>query len=286
MQYIKSYISGMEFTLEEMRGQLAKLKTRISAACAQAGRSRESVLLVWVSKFHPAEAVENAIALGAKVFGENRVQEAESKFSERRVALDGSTVQCHVIGPVQSNKLKKAAIVADCIHSIASMEAVEKLEKVCAALPGEKVAVHPGEKVAASGKTLEILFQVNAGEEETKSGLDVANADAFLAELERVAGACGPDGRSEKFPHLKFRGLMTIGKNTGVAEDSRECFAFLRNLQQKYLARGGVFANFDQLSMGMTGDLEVAIEEGSTMIRVGTALFGERDYSKPVNDPV
>ncbi len=249
----------MEFTLEEMRGQLAKLETRISAACAQAGRSRESVLLVWVSKFHPAEAVENAIALGAKVFGENRVQEAESKFSERRVALDGCPVQCHVIGPVQSNKLKKAAIVADCIHSIASMEAVEKLEKVCAGL----------------NKTLEILFQVNAGEEETKSGLDIARADEFLAALE---------GRD--FPHLKFRGLMTIGKNTGVAEDSRECFAFLRNLQQKYLAKGGVFANFDQLSMGMTGDLEVAIEEGSTMIRVGTALFGERDYSKPVNDPV
>lgn len=267
----------MEFTLDEMREHLNTLETRIAAACKQAGRSRESVKLIWVSKFHPAEAVENAIALGAKVFGENRVQEAETKFSERRIALDGSTVQCHVIGPVQSNKLKKAAIVADCIHSIANMEAVEKLEKVCAGLAD---AAHP------EGKTLEILFQVNAGEEETKSGLDVANADAFLAELERVAGACGPDGKSEKFPHLKFRGLMTIGKNTGVAEDSRECFAFLRNLQQKYLARGGVFANFDQLSMGMTGDLEVAIEEGSTMIRVGTALFGERDYSKPVNDPV
>lgn len=267
----------MEFTLEEMRGQLAKLETRISAACEKAGRSRESVLLVWVSKFHPAEAVENAIALGAKVFGENRVQEAETKFSERRMALDGSTVQCHVIGPVQSNKLKKAAIVADCIHSIANMEAVEKLEKVCAGLAD---AAHP------EGKTLEILFQVNAGEEETKSGLDVANAEAFLTELEARAGACDAAGKSENFPHLRFRGLMTIGKNTGVAEDSRECFAFLRNLQQKFFARGGVFANFNQLSMGMTGDLEVAVEEGSTMIRVGTALFGERDYSKPVNDPV
>lgn len=258
----------MEFTLDEMREHLNVLESRIAAACAAAGRSRESVLLVWVSKFHPAEAVENAIALGAKVFGENRVQEAELKFSERRTALDGSKVQCHVIGPVQSNKLKKAAIVADCIHSIASIEALEKLEKVCAALSGENGSV---------GKILEILFQVNAGEEETKSGLDVANADEFLAALE---------SRAADFPHLKFRGLMTIGKNTGVAEDSRECFAFLRKLQQKYLAKGGVFANFDQLSMGMTGDLEVAIEEGSTMIRVGTALFGERDYSKPVNDPV
>ena len=252
----------MEFTLEEMREHLAALEVRISEACKIAGRGRDSVKLVWVSKFHPAEAVANAIALGATDFGENRVQEAELKFSQPLTAKDGSRVRCHVIGPVQSNKLKKAAIVADCIHSIASIEAVEKLEKVC----------------AAQDKVLEILFQINAGEEETKSGLDVLEAEAFLADLEtRGANA---------FPHLRFRGLMTIGKNTGVAEDSRECFAFLRNLQQKFLAKGGAFANFDQLSMGMTGDLEVAIEEGSTMIRVGTALFGERDYSKPVNDPV
>ena len=266
----------MEFTLEEMREHLATLEARIAEACKIAGRSRESVKLVWVSKFHPAEAVENAISLGATDFGENRVQEAELKFSEPRMAKDGSRVRCHVIGPVQSNKLKKAAIVADCIHSIASIEAVEKLEKVCAALPGENGA----------GKILDILFQVNAGEEETKSGLDVHEAEAFLNQLAEKAGAATDDGKSENFSHLRFRGLMTIGKNTGVAEDSRECFAFLRGLRDKFLARGGAFAHFDQLSMGMTGDLEVAIEEGSTMIRVGTALFGERDYSKPVNDPV
>lgn len=265
----------MEFTLDEMRGHLATLEARIAEACKIAGRSRDSVKLVWVSKFHPAEAVENAISLGATDFGENRVQEAELKFSEPRKALNGERVRCHVIGPVQSNKLKKAAIVADCIHSIASIEAVEKLERVCAALPGTDGA----------GKILDILFQVNAGEEETKSGLDVHEAEAFLADLEKRAGAASADGKSENFPHLRFRGLMTIGKNTGVAEDSRECFAFLRGLQQKFLAKGGAFAKFDQLSMGMTGDLEVAIEEGSTMIRVGTALFGERDYSKPVNDP-
>ena len=250
----------MEFTLEEMRGHLATLEARIAEACKVAGRSRESVKLVWVSKFHPAEAVENAISLGATDFGENRVQEAELKFSAPRMAKDGSRVRCHVIGPVQSNKLKKAAIVADCIHSIASIEAVEKLERVCAALPGTD---------ASQGKILDILFQVNAGEEETKSGLDVHEAEAFLNQL--TVG---------NFPHLRFRGLMTIGKNTGVAEDSRECFAFLRTLQQKFLAKGGAFAHFDQLSMGMTGDLEVAIEEGATMIRVGTALFGERDYMK------
>ena len=145
----------MEFTLDEMREHLAALEARIGEACKIAGRSRESVKLVWVSKFHPAEAVENAIALGATDFGENRVQEAELKFSEPRTAKDGSRVRCHVIGPVQSNKLKKAALVADCIHSIASIEAVEKLEKVCAAAAN------------GQGKVLDILFQVNAGEEET-----------------------------------------------------------------------------------------------------------------------
>ena len=257
----------MEFTLDEMREHLAALEARISEACKIAGRSRDSVKLVWVSKFHPAEAVVNAIALGATDFGENRVQEAELKFSEPRTAKDGSRVRCHVIGPVQSNKLKKAALVADCIHSIASIEAVEKLEKVCAAAAN------------GQGKVLDILFQVNAGEEVTKSGLDVHEAEAFLEDLEKRAGAAA-DGKSENFPHLRFRGLMTIGKNTGVPEDSRECFAFLRGLRDKFLAHGGAFAQFDQLSMGMTLDLEVAIEEGSTMIRVGTALFGERDYSK------
>lgn len=245
----------MEFTLEEMREHLAVLEARIAEACKIAGRDRDSVRLVWVSKFHPSEAVENAIALGAKDFGENRVQEAELKFSVKRPGI-----RCHVIGPVQSNKLKKAAVVADCIHSIANMDAVEKLEKIC----------------AGQNKVLDILFQVNAGEEETKSGLEIHEAENFLNELMAHAPC----------PHLRFRGLMTIGKNTGVAEDSRECFAFLRKLRDQFFAKGGVFANFDQLSMGMTGDLEVAIEEGSTMIRVGTALFGERDYSKPVNDPV
>ena len=254
----------MEFTLDEMREHLAALEARIDEACKIVGRSRESVKLVWVSKFHPAEAVVNAISLGATDFGENRVREAELKFSQPRMALNGERVRCHVIGPVQSNKLKKAALVADCIHSIASIEAVEKLEKVC----------------AEHNKVLDILFQVNAGEEETKSGLDVHEAEAFLEDLEKRAGSADANGKSENFPHLRFRGLMTIGKNTGVAEDSRECFAFLRGLRDKFLAKGGAFAHFDQLSMGMTGDLEVAIEEGSTMIRVGTALFGERDYTR------
>ncbi len=235
-----------EFSLDEMRTAHERLESRISLACERCDRSRESVRLVWVSKFHPMESVEKALLLGAKDFGENRVQEAVEKFSVKRPG-----VRCHIIGPVQSNKLKKAALVADCIHSVASVEAVEKLERIC----------------AEADRTLDILFQVNAGEEETKSGLSVHEAEAFLLALERHSPCA----------HLRFRGLMTIGKNTGVAEDSRECFAFLRNLGRKFLDRGGIFREFDQLSMGMTGDLEVAIEEGATMIRVGTALFGERE---------
>lgn len=234
----------MELSIEEMKERLYLLEKRIANAKEKAGRISDNIKLIWVSKFHAREAVENAISLGATEFGENRVQEAESKFSVKR---DG--IRCHIIGPVQSNKLKKAALVADCIHSISSVEALEKLEKVC----------------AENEKVLEILFQVNAGEEETKSGLDVSFAEEFLQSLEE-----------KEFPHLKFRGLMTIGKNTGDAEDSRECFAFLRNLQQQFLKKGGVFSEFTELSMGMTLDLEVAIEEGATMIRVGTALFGER----------
>lgn len=234
----------MELSLDEMKERLHLLEKRITSAKEKAGRISDNIKLIWVSKFHTREAVENAISLGAIEFGENRVQEAESKFSVKR---DG--IRCHIIGPVQSNKLKKAALVADCIHSISSVEALEKLEKVC----------------AENEKVLEILFQVNAGEEETKSGLDVSFAEEFLQSLEE-----------KEFPHLKFRGLMTIGKNTGNPEDSRECFAFLRNLQQQFLKKGGVFSEFTELSMGMTLDLEVAIEEGATMIRVGTALFGER----------
>ena len=235
----------MEFTLSEMKSHLEILETRIKNACQKANRKRDEIKLIWVSKFHPTEAVENAITLGAKDFGENRVQEAEQKFSVKRPGI-----KCHIIGPVQSNKLKKAAIVADYIHSIANTEALEKLEHIS----------------AGQNKILNILFQINAGEEETKSGVDVSGAEDFLNSL-------------KEYPHLNYKGLMTIGKNTGCAEDSRNCFAFLKNLQQKFYNRDSRFKNFTELSMGMTLDLEVAIEEGATMLRVGTALFGERDYS-------
>jgi pyridoxal phosphate enzyme (YggS family) len=216
--------------------------TRIDKACEASKRDPASVRLIWVSKTQPVSAVEKAIALGARDFGENRVQEALEKFLPQREG-----VVCRIIGPVQKNKLRKAVQVAQTIDSVADLESVQKLEALC----------------EETNKNLEILFQVNASEEATKSGLSMQEAFDFLS--------CLPEPK-----RLVYKGLMTIGKNTGNPEDSRICFAFLRNLRDKLFNAQAKFAKFTELSMGMTDDLEVAIAEGSTMVRVGTALFGRR----------
>lgn len=233
---------SVELAAQEMKKNLTLLNQRIAYAAASCGRSEKEITLIWVSKFHTQDAVDTAYELGAREFGENRVQEALEKFTIKKAGM-----RCHIIGPVQSNKLKKAAAVADVIHSMDSIASIEKLNSYC----------------AAEDKVLDILIQVNASEEDTKSGLSMGDAAAFLEALPECS-------------HLRYRGLMTIGKNTGNAEDSREGFAFLRTLRDKMQNTGGKFAFFTELSMGMTGDLEVAIEEGATMIRVGTALFGSR----------
>ena len=234
----------MSLTLEaqEMKKNLTLLNQRIASATASCGRSEKDIALIWVSKLHPQESVDIAYELGAREFGENRVQEALEKFTTKKTGM-----RCHIIGPVQSNKLKKAAGVADFIHSMDSIASIEKLNSYC----------------AAEDKVLDILIQVNASEEDTKSGLSMGDAAAFLEALPECS-------------HLRYRGLMTIGKNTGNAEDSREGFAFFRTLRDDFVNRDSRFTHFTELSMGMTGDLEVAIEEGATMIRVGTALFGSR----------
>jgi len=219
-----------------------QILTRIAVACEASGRSPASVCLVWVSKTQPVSAVESAIALGARVFGENRVQEALEKFLPQR-----SGVVCRIIGPVQKNKLRKAMQVAQAIDTVADLESVNKLEALC----------------EEANKNLDILFQINTSEEATKSGLSMQEAFDFLSAL--------PEPK-----RLIYKGLMTIGKNTGNPEDSGVCFAFLRNLRDKLFNTQPKFKDFTELSMGMTDDLEVAIAEGATMVRVGTALFGGR----------
>lgn len=232
----------MTHPLEEMRIRLETLNARIETACKRCGRELRDIKLIWVSKFQSVEAVENAILLKAKDFGENRVQEAVEKLSPLRPGI-----RCHIIGPIQKNKLRKAAWVADVVHTVADTETLLKLETICAEM----------------NKNLEVLFQINTSEENSKSGISMKVAEGFFENLPET-------------PHLFYRGLMTIGKNTGNPEDSRLGFAFLREIQKKLRSRGGVFSEFSELSMGMTDDLEVAIEEGATMLRVGTALFGSR----------
>jgi len=228
--------------LEKMQTNKRIILDRISKACELAGRDPASVRLVWVSKMQPVSAVEAAIALGAADFGENRVQEALEKFLPQR-----SGISCRIIGPVQKNKLRKAVQVAQAIDSVADLESVLKLEALC----------------EEAGKNLDVLFQVNASEEASKSGLSMQEAFDFLRDL--------PEPK-----RLVYKGLMTIGKNTGNPEDSRGCFAFLRDLRDRIFNSQPKFEHFSELSMGMTDDLEVAVAEGATMVRIGTALFGKR----------
>lgn len=215
---------------------------RIEKACGACNRNSNEINVVWVSKTQPVLLVEEAIALGAKEFGENKVQEALEKFSQQREGIS-----CRIIGHVQKNKLRKAVSVANAIDSIVDLESVLKLEELC----------------EEANKSLDILFQVNTSEESTKSGLLMQNAYDFLMSLPAPK-------------RLVYKGLMTIGKNTGNPEDSRTCFAYLKTLRNKLFNSQDKFKNFSELSMGMTDDLEIAIAEGSTMLRIGTALFGKR----------
>ena len=232
------------YRVQELAANALHVQERIETACVQCGRRKEDVRLIWVSKTHPIEDIEAAVCAGATDFGENKLQESLEKFS---IPRPGITV--HLIGPVQSNKWRKAVGVADWIHSAGSLDELLKYNMLSAEL----------------GKKLNVLIQVNTSGEPSKSGLCMDNADDFLRSL--------PD-----FSHLHLRGLMTIGKNTGVAEDSREGFAWLRGLRDHIRKPDGAFAAFTELSMGMTDDLEIAIAEGSTMVRVGSAIFGKRMY--------
>jgi PLP dependent protein len=234
----------------ELKKNALEIQKKIALACERSNRALEEVTLVWVSKNHPQEAVKNALELGAYHFGENRVQEALSKFDEPHAA-DYPSHEVHIIGPLQSNKIRKAVQVADWIHTLSSVKHLQKINEVALEL----------------GKKVNVLFQVNATGEVSKSGLSLIDMKSFLEQLPH-------------YSNVIYRGLMTIGLNSGVAEDSKVFFGDIKSLQESFLDTDERFDHFNQLSMGMSGDLEVAIEQGSTLIRIGTALFGRRDYSE------
>lgn len=202
--------------------------------------------LVAVSKFHPASSVIEAAEAGQILFGENRVQEASEKFDE--VAKKFPAAQLHIIGHLQRNKVKEAVRIASCIQSVDRAEIIDEIEKRCAEI----------------GKEIEILFEYHTGEE-SKSGFE--SEDEIRAALKNFSNG--------KYPHIKVRGFMTMAPFT---EDENAIRASFKKLRELSISMQSEFPQFDleELSMGMSGDFKIAIEEGSTMVRVGTAIFGER----------
>jgi pyridoxal phosphate enzyme (YggS family) len=239
-------------TQTELAQNLGKVNDTIEAACRQAQRSREEITLIAVTKMHPAVAISAAAELGLRHIGENKVQEFDSKqqdWTELRARL---ALQAHLIGHLQSNKAARAVALFDSIDSLDSLRLAERLETAAASL----------------NRTVPVLLEIKLSEEESKSGLSPGSAELETL-LERL-----PD-----LPHLSPRGLMTVPPYLRDAEAVRPYFRRLRELRDQYAQRHPRL-RLDALSMGMTHDYAVAIAEGSTEIRLGTALFGARDYSR------
>jgi hypothetical protein len=219
---------------------LADTRSRIDAAARKAGRAPGDVRLMAVTKGFPREVVLDALRAGLTLFGENRVQEAEAKFSD----LPG-TYETHLIGHLQTNKARAAAALFACVQSIDSLHTATALDGRC----------------AERGTSIDVLLELNTSGEAAKSGF--RGRDDLLAGLDAMSS----------LPRLRVRGLMTVGPLTDDPERVRASFAQLRMLFEELRpGRQG----FDTLSMGMSGDFELAIEEGATLVRLGTALFGAR----------
>jgi pyridoxal phosphate enzyme (YggS family) len=230
---------------------LDQLEEAISLACRRAARSRAEVELMAVSKTYPAATMAEAAALGLTLFGENRVQEFASKAlhaAALRSACGNDNLRVHLIGHLQSNKALRAVELFDAIDSLDSLRLAERLNEAAGKL----------------GKRLPVLIEVKLSPEETKAGIDPASAEAAQL-LERL-----PD-----LAHLQLRGLMTIAPFDVPETETRACFRSLREWRDRWAAAHPRLS-FDVLSMGMSDDFGLAIEEGATRIRVGTALFGPR----------
>ncbi len=221
-----------------------RVMDEIAAAAVASGREPSDITLVAVTKTRPVPEIEEALRAGALHLGENRVQEAADKVPSVR----GNAVW-HLVGSLQSNKAARAAELFSWIDSVHS----------------EKVAGILSERATALGKTLDVLVQVNVSGEESKSGVEPDDAKRLLL-------------AAEQLPGLRVRGLMTIGSFDAPPGETRREFRLTRALFDSLCADSEIRSRLDVLSMGMSGDFGIAIEEGSTMVRVGTAIFGERAY--------
>jgi hypothetical protein len=221
---------------------VAAVQDRINAAAERAGRDPSSIRLMAVTKGFSLQVVLDARAAGLSLFGENRVQEAEQKFLDQAAGIE-----LHLIGHLQRNKARAASGLFACVQSIDKVETAEALHGRC----------------EERGRTMDILLELNTSGEPAKSG--------FLSRRELRDGL----ETIGKLAHLRVRGLMTVGPLSDDVRKIRSSFAMLRSEFEEIRAGGGL-PFFDTLSMGMSGDFEIAIEEGATLVRVGTALFGRR----------
>lgn len=228
-----------------LKENLETVEENIKRACEKSGRARDEVTLIAVSKTKPVEMLRDAYDLGVRVFGENKVQELTNKYD----ALPDD-IKWHMIGHLQRNKIKYIIEKAHLIHSVDSIRLAEAIEK----------------EAAKHNTIANILIEVNVAREESKFGLLPEEVDTFV---DKVA----------EFSHIRVKGLMTIAPYVVNPEENRPIFAHLRKLSVDIAAKNAHNSTMGVLSMGMTNDYEVAIEEGATMVRVGTGIFGARNYA-------
>lgn len=231
--------------IDDIKNNLDIVHARMEKACKSCGRDIKDVRLLMATKTVEPERILKAMGYGELLIGENKVQELTSKYND----LLPINHETHFIGHLQTNKIKDVIKYADCIESVDRLELAEKLSK----------------KLQTENKTMDILIQVNTSAEESKFGCKPEEA---LSLTEKIS----------QLPFLNIKGLMTIGIFSNDMDKVRSCFKLLNKIKEKIKAKNLDNVSMEVMSMGMTGDLEIAIEEGSTLIRVGTAIFGKRIY--------
>ena len=230
--------------MEFIKNNLAEVEANICKACERAGRDRSEVTLIAVSKTKPVEMLEACMANGITVFGENKVQELCSKYE-----VLPKDLHWHLIGHLQRNKVKYITDKAELIHSVDSLRLAEAIS----------------EDAVKKGVNVDVLIEVNVAQEDSKFGVKTEETENLIRQISLL-------------PNIFVKGLMTIAPYTEVPEENRTIFRTLKQLSVDIDKKNIDNVSMNILSMGMTGDYEVAIEEGATMIRVGTGIFGERDY--------
>ena len=232
--------------MEFIKNNLKEVEEKICNACKRAGRDRSEVTLIAVSKTKPVEMLEACIENGINVFGENKVQELCGKYE-----VLPKNLHWHLIGHLQRNKVKYITDKAELIHSVDSLRLAEAISQ----------------DAVKKGIDVNILIEVNVAEEDSKFGLKAEETENLIRQIAEL-------------PNIFIKGLMTIAPYTAVSEENRPIFRTLKQLSVDIREKNIDNVSMDILSMGMTGDYEVAIEEGATMVRVGTGIFGERNYEK------